>query len=872
MALDDTCERLSLFPSRLGWWQRGMRGHKDNCEMEGRVDHGIEPKHFADAPALRSLLASLGAVFDGVVLLDGHFRILFMNEPATVALGLGLAADRIGCSFEELSHPMGLSSFTARVLERDGAAIEDEVVVEKAGAEPHLLTLRFCHDIGPGLHLLVVRDVSDRGRRERGERIYTALAQVLLEASSLSEALPKLLEALARPLGFQGADLFRTDPGSRLLKWEGGWHGVSELRAVGEACRRDAFEYGVGLPGEAWARSEPLWVEAVGDRPGIRHREALERSGVESVLAFPVRSVGEIVGIFVFFSQERRDRDESILRLLSAFDPLIGQCLERLRLLEAERLLKERAEAGRQRFQAILMNAPIPVVVYEGPAHVITMANPAWIEMIASLGGETDVIGKPLREAFAASIPEQAEHVARELDQVYRTREAVRLSEFPLPVTRPDGSVETRYFAASGQPLQGPGVDLIVQMAVDITEQVAARRQKEAAYEEAEAEMRAKDEFLAVLSHELRTPLQSMLGWTQLLLSRPFDPKLVRRGIETIERNTKQQAKLIEQLLEVSRVIAGKVHLDRHPLALETVVDASLDSLRAEASRKGVEIDVRGEVDGEVYGDADRLRQVVTNLLGNAIKFTPQGGRVTITLGRRRDKAYISVADTGRGIPPRLIERIFDPFRQADAWSRRTHGGLGLGLSIVKHLVEQHGGTVHAESPGEGRGATFTIELPILSPSERGRALPVPEEGGERPISLFNARILLVDDDVDGSEVTAMALRDAGAEVHLAHSAREAVERFRELRPDLLISDIAMPDEDGYSLLRKVREIDASFGGRTPAIALTAYAGGSNRLDALRAGFDIHMPKPVTPSALARIAAVLLEAGRPDAEVEPTPS
>ena len=386
-------------------------------------------------------------------------------------------------------------------------------------------------------------------------------------------------------------------------------------------------------------------------------------------------------------------------------------------------------------------------------------------------------------------------------------------------------------------------------------------------YREAQESSRLKDEFLATVSHELRTPLTAILGWAHMLRTRQSDGDSALKAFETIERNARAQAQLIDDLLDVSRIITGKLRIDVRPVDPNSFIEAAIEAVRPAAEAKGVRVQSimdTGVV--SVLGDPVRLQQVVWNLLSNAIKFTPRGGRVTVSLERVNSHIEIGVSDSGAGISPGFLPYVFDRFRQADGRTTRQHGGLGLGLAIVRHLVELHGGTVRAESPGEGEGATFKVLLPVVPvyqtvgvaervhPAARD-TLPV----YDCPERLDGLRVLVVDDEPDTRELLIAGLGMCGAEVTTAGSAAEALEAFAADVPDLLISDIGMPGEDGYELIRRVRELPPEGGGKVPAIALTAYARAEDRMQALRAGYHMHVPKPVELAELVAVAASLVQ-------------
>ncbi len=395
-------------------------------------------------------------------------------------------------------------------------------------------------------------------------------------------------------------------------------------------------------------------------------------------------------------------------------------------------------------------------------------------------------------------------------------------------------------------------------------EQVAAERER--LYHEAQEASRLKDEFLATVSHELRTPLTAILGWAHMLRTGQHNDDFVLKALETIERNARAQSQLIDDLLDVSRIISGKLRIDVRPVDPNSFIESAIEAVRPAAEAKGVRVQrVMDTGVATVSGDPVRLQQVIWNLVSNAIKFTPKGGRVQVRLERVNSHIEIAVSDTGSGISSEFLPYVFDRFRQADQRTTRQHGGLGLGLAIVRHLVELHGGTVRAESPGAGQGSTFTVLLPVApvyqSVGQEGRVHPAARDTlptYECPDRLDGVRVLAVDDEPDTREMLKAGLRRCGAEVTAVGSAAEALEAIAAAVPDLLISDIGMPEMDGYDLIRQVRELTAENGGKVPAIALTAYARAEDRMQALRAGYQMHVPKPVELAELVAVAASLI--------------
>jgi signal transduction histidine kinase len=375
---------------------------------------------------------------------------------------------------------------------------------------------------------------------------------------------------------------------------------------------------------------------------------------------------------------------------------------------------------------------------------------------------------------------------------------------------------------------------------------------------EAEELSRLKDEFLATMSHELRTPLNAIFGWITLLRTRRLDEATHARALETIERNARAQKRLIEDLLDVSRIVTGKVALELVTIEPRRVVEAALETMHPAAQAKGLKIvPLLDTGAGTVRGDFARLQQIVCNLLSNAIKFTPAGGQVEVCLARRNDEVEISVSDSGQGIKPEFLPHVFDRFRQEDGSISRRHGGLGLGLAIVRHLVELHAGSVDAHSAGEGAGARFVVRLPGREATTvQSRAIE-PASGLLTSAMLSGLRLLVVDDDPGARELISGMLEGYGAEVNVAEGGQAALTLMFEKRPDLLIADLGMPGMDGYALIEQVRALDPDFGGQTPAIAVTAYASAQDRLRALQAGYQNHVAKPVEPEELAIVIASL---------------
>ncbi|MBD2342632.1 PAS domain-containing hybrid sensor histidine kinase/response regulator [Anabaena subtropica] len=520
----------------------------------------------------------------------------------------------------------------------------------------------------------------------------------------------------------------------------------------------------------------------------------------------------------------------------------------------AEQFMRHSEARFRRLFESNLMG-----VAFWNIDGFITDANDAYLQLVGYTREEFDTLGKiNWRELTPLEYQELDDRAIAEvkvngISQIYEKQYQQRNGR--------------RVSIVLGIALLNDCHDQGVAFVLDISERKLVEEQRDRllyaeriARKEAEIANRVKDEFLAVLSHELRTPLNPILGWSRLLRSRQFDAKTTDRALETIERNARLQTQLIEDLLDVSRILQGKLSLDVCPVSLAMVIEAAIDTVRLAADAKGIKIQNIFDSDlGLVMGDANRLQQVVWNLLSNAVKFTPPGGTVEIHLKEVDHQAQIQVIDTGKGITPKFLPYVFDYFRQADGTTTRKFGGLGLGLAIVRQVVELHGGTVHAKSSGEGLGATFTVNLPLLRKNETmNHEDKNPVLANSQPPTLSGARVLIVDDEPDIRDLLTFILEDYDVEVTAVSSAQEALEVLAQFLPDVVVSDIGMPDIDGYMLVRQIRQRSPQEGRNIPAIALTAYAGEINQQQALAAGFQLHISKPVEPDELIEAIASLL--------------
>jgi PAS domain S-box-containing protein len=536
---------------------------------------------------------------------------------------------------------------------------------------------------------------------------------------------------------------------------------------------------------------------------------------------------------------------------------------------EAEEALRESEERFRALFDSIDEGFCIVEMIFDEANKPVdyrfVQVNPA----MERLTGLTNALGKTAREL----VPNLEEFWFETYGKVALTGQAARFENKSAPMNR--------WFDVHASRIGDATSRRVAIVFNNITERKRAELEREEMLEreqvlrrEAEQANRLKDEFLATASHELRTPLTAIVGWTRMLRAGNLDEAMTARALETVERNADAQTKLIEDLLDISRIITGKLNLDKQLIELAPVIADAVNTVRPAAEAKGIEIETAIDSSAlAVLADAHRIQQVVWNLLSNAVKFTPAEGRVEVALRRVDAQVEISVRDTGEGIEPEFLPYVFDRFRQADGKTTRKHGGLGLGLAIVRQLAEMHGGEVKAHSDGPGRGAVFSLRLPLLgahTPLASRAADPARPETAivgsltiECSPSLDGLRVLVVDDDSDTREMLDAVLSECAAEVVTAANAAEAVQEIARRRPDVLVSDIGMPEEDGYDLIKKIRAMEATRGDTTiPALALTAYAKAEDRVRALASGYQAHLSKPVEPAEFALVVANLVGRGK----------
>ncbi|MBW4684071.1 MAG: PAS domain S-box protein [Komarekiella atlantica HA4396-MV6] len=856
-----------------------------------------------------------------LVALDG--RYLQVN-PAMCDITGYSCEELTQMTFQEITHPDDIEPDLAnarRVLagEISGYSLEKRYIRKDGSLIWVNLTSSIVWDANgqPKYALGVVEDISDRQAAQRDRQRAEAAQNFLVEASTLlassldyevtltnvaNLAVPTLADLCI-------VDIFREDWSNKQMA----------LVTANPAKRQILAEIQRDYSSQNGAQQflvyklrqgESVFFSQFPDSAFIQmaqneeHLQLLRSLGIRSLMVIPLRSRGQLFGAIAFLTAESgRYYEAADLALAEDVARRAATAIDNARLYQETQQAKQAAERAVNRtvllqtITAALSEALTPqqvadVVMNQGIAALgaqagsVLLLNDAGtsLKTVQAIGYQQSAIDAFDNFPLTASIP-SAETV-RTGEPIFIDNREAWIEKYPNLADIPP---KTGHFAYACIPLMQDGkaigaLGLNFATAQAFSEedrrfmwtlgqqcaQAIARAQlyeaEQSARNQAETANRIKDEFLAVLSHELRTPLNPILGWAKLLRTRKFDEATVIRALETIERNANLQTQLIEDLLDVSRILRGKLSLNICAVDLNATITAALETVRLAAEAKSIEIQMVLSNDvGQVMGDGDRLQQVIWNLVSNAVKFTPPGGRVEIRLEQVDFNAQIQVIDTGKGINPEFLPHVFEYFRQADAKTTRIFGGLGLGLAIVRNLVELHGGTVQVESAGEGQGATFTVKLPLLKSSE-SQVMSVESsmlEANNQDSLLSGVRILLVDDQPDVRDFFSFALEQFGATVTPVESATEALEALAQLKPDILLSDIGMPIMDGYMLLREIRTWSKEQGGQIPAIALTAYAGEIDYNQAIAAGFQKHIRKPADPLELATAIANLIGRNQP---------
>ena len=728
-----------------------------------------------------------------------------------------------------------------------------------------------------------VLDLEQR-RRHEAEAI-ADLGRLLTQRLELDAVAHRIAELSRILLGGIAATAYRLDESGALVA-------LAVSGDMGELKTGGVVPPGAGVAGLAITRGLPVTSANVLEDPDVSlppdTRRWIELAPYRAVLAVPFSVNGRVIGAFAMVDRLGRVFGPPDIRLAQAFADHAAVALENARLYGEASARRREAEMLADLAQAVNGSLDLDTVLgrVTVAAKELCGADLARIALWDAarggmvyrytvgtrVGGHDDVLltaGKGLAGAvLATGSPVRTDNVLNDPrlhpDYAEMIREEGSVAVVVAPI-RMGSRVEGLIYCdnRSPRPFTERDEEVLVRLAdhaAIAVHNAGLYQQAERARQEAESANRAKDEFLAVLSHELRTPLTSMLGWLRLLRAGQLTPERSGQALEVVERNTRIQAQLINDLLDVSRIIAGKLQLDCYEVELAPIVEEAVESSRSDAEAKGVVLKIAQDAGGAaVLGDPLRLGQIVSNLVTNAVKFTPAGGDVSVRLVREGAEAVLTVSDTGIGIEPGVLPQIFDRFRQADSTITRRHGGLGLGLAIVRHLSELHGGRVSVTSPGAGQGATFSVCLPVAVSTARGRTAPVvpaevPPVAG-RP-TLAGVRVLVAEDHVDTADLMRTVLQGRGAIVQIVDSISAALSALADSPVDVLVSDIGMPDGTGYDLMARVQE-RAGTAGRAapPAVAVTAYAGADDRERALAAGFLGWAPKPIDPALLVEAVA-----------------
>ncbi|HJQ27210.1 MAG TPA: GAF domain-containing protein [Blastocatellia bacterium] len=830
--------------------------------------------------------------------------------------------ETIGDMLRRLSNKETLHSYEARLRCKDGS-IRHVLISSNVrwDGERFIHTRCFTRDI-------TERKLAEQAHRESEQR-YRIMADIgiaLTTNQTLKEMLRDCAAAIVDHLGAAFARIWTLNEEENVLELQAS---AGMYRHLDGAHSRIAVgEYKIGLI--AAERKPHLTNQVVGD-PRVSDQEWARREGMVSFAGYPLIIEGSLVGVMAMFARHRLS--EETLGLLASVASEVALGIERLKVdeqlreqtemletinrigavlsaeLDQERLVQTVTDAATHLTGAQFGSFFYNVYTDEGGAFMLYTLSGAPREAFAHfpMPRATDLFGPTFRGEGTLLIKDVKKDPRYGNNSPYHGMPPGHLpvtSYLAVPVISRSGEVIGGLFFGHSEAgifsekdariVEGLAAQTAIamdnarlyqktQQALVEREELLSREQKARA--QAEEASRAKDEFLGMLSHELRTPLNAIVGWIRMLQRGRLEDELFTRALETIDRNAKLQARLIEDMLDLSRITSGKLRLDVQPTDLTIVINAAVDTLRPAADAKHIRLQVVMDFGaGLILGDSARLQQVIWNLLSNAIKFTPKEGRVQVQLERINSHVEIIVSDTGPGIPEDFMPYVFDRFRQADSSSTRAHGGLGLGLAIVRHLVELHGGTVEAGNRADRQGAVFTVRFPIMVVRRQtgdlaaGAARVHPTGGATIPFdcppALDGLKVLAVDDEVDARQLLQAVLEQCGAEVRTCGSAQEALRALTEFKPDLLVSDIGMPDIDGYSLMEQIRALPPDEGGRVPAVALTAYARVEDRLAALSVGYNMHVPKPVEPAELALVIASLTgrnkkqEPRKPDATAQ----
>lgn len=842
-----------------------------------------------------------------LVSLDGQFLQI---NPALCEI-TGYSHDELmQMNFQDITHPEDLEvdwENAARVLAREisGYTLEKRYLCKDGSIVWVNLTASVVWDEegNPKYAVGIIEDISQRKQAQAAQKFLVEVSTLLVASLDYEVALKNvanlavptladwcIISIIMPDLSMKQIAIATANPTKRQILDEI-QERYSTIRDTQHPFRKTL------LQGKSvfYAQLPNSVVEEIAQDEG--HLQLLQSLGMRSLMVIPLYSRGQIFGLISFvISESDRRYQQTDLAIAEDIARRAATAIDNARLYQETQQAKQAAELAAKR-TALLQRVTAAFSEALTPQEVANVVVNQGIKALGATGGSivlVDKTGTNLEIVQAIGYPQSVIDswasfpitAVNQMAETVRTKQAIFINSLEALIAKypdladsvaatPNNSWASIPLIAEGKMLGVLGLSFVNIQEFDQEErglmltlgqqcgQAIARAQlyetEQIAREQAETANRIKDEFLAVLSHELRTPLNPILGWAKLLRTRKYDEATTMRALETIERNAKLQTQLIEDLLDVSRILRGKLNLNIHAVDLNATIAAALETVRLAAEAKSIQIQIFTKDIGQVMGDGDRLQQVFWNLLSNAVKFTPPEGRIEVHLDQVGFDAQIRIIDTGKGITPEFLPYVFEYFRQADGKTTRVYGGLGLGLAIVHHLVELHGGTVVAESPGEEQGATFTVKLPLIKNADSlvSNAESVETKSGNENSPLAGVRVLLVDDQPDVREFFSFALEQYGATVTVVASASEALEVLKQSQQDILLSDIGMPVMDGYMLLREIRTWGKA--GQIPAIALSAYAGEVDKNLALAAGFQKHFAKPADPDQLVKAIASLIK-------------
>lgn len=841
---------------------------------------------------------------DAIITIDEQSTILFINRAAEEIFGY-TRAELIGESLTMLMpeylrhlHRSGLERYIsteARHISWDAVELPG---LHKDGHEiPLELSFGEFAENGRRFFTGIARDITERRKLERRLAVQFQVARILAESDSLSTAAPLLLQSISESLGWEMGQMWNVDQDANVMRWLAAWR-VASLPAAEfeDASQNWTFPRGTGLPGRIWETGVSDWISDIATDGNFPRRPFAAKAGLRSAFGFPITFGNQVSGVLEFFSCDSQPPDQILLEMMSGIGNQIGQFVERQRA-EAEqvRLLDREQRARHEVEVAIDRMARVQTVTEVALSHlsldrllaelldrvrdamdvdtVVIMLLEEDNDLVAwaTKGLELDVgIRVPLGAGFAGRVAEQKSPIViddidtADLHTPFLREKGVKsLLGVPLLVGgRVVGVVHVGRLVR--RPFTDDDTRLLQLVAFRIALAIDNARlfeEERVARREAEAASRAKDEFLTTISHELRTPLTPVIGWIHMIRNGLLPEEEAHHGLAVIEKNSHALKRLINDLLDMSAILTGKMRMEELPVSLGDVVSEAVETVRPLATAGDIQLNVtfhdwQNEI---VSGDRARLLQVFWNLLSNSVKFSSPGGHVKVECQANGSEAVVSVEDTGQGITPDFLPFVFERFRQADGSKTRAHGGLGLGLALVKSLVEAHKGSVSAASRGPGQGSRFEVRLPRKAPDSavQGRTL-----ARHAPSAAAGAQLLVVEDDPDTLEMLKATLEARGFGVTTCESAAEMLECAEDTTADLLISDIGMPEIDGFEMIKRLRQV-AAFKD-VPAIALSGYASQKDAKTAIAAGFDAHVSKPVDPKELLMLVEELLQKARPD--------